>query len=137
MKDTNIFDDLNLSDLFRDIHEATLRKRTKIDDLIIELRNLIKKPEDAVIVAPIIKDYLDVMVRNDEHLIKIATIVQRLIAVETNNSGASGIEDLLSEKEKEALVKDALKELDEATAELEAKKVVSDAKSLIEGKKEP
>jgi len=119
MKDTLIFDGKNFSELLRDIHDATLRKRDTIDDLILELRNLIQKPDDAVIIAPIIKGYLEVMISNDEHLVKIATIVQRIIAVEANNKGSGGLEDLLSDAEKDALMKDALKELDDVTAALQ------------------
>lgn len=115
MKDTEIFAGKNFTDLLRDIHDATLHKRGRIDEMIIELRRLIAKPDDAVVLAPIIKEYLDVMVRNDEHLVKIAVIVQRLISAETKGSG--GLEDLLSEDEKAKLLADATKDLE---AELDA-----------------
>jgi iron-sulfur cluster repair protein YtfE (RIC family) len=119
MKDTEIFEGKKLSDLLRDIHDATLRKRDKIDELITDLRRMIQVPQDAVNFAPLIRGYLEVMIHNDEHLVKIATIVQRIIAVEVNNSSESGFESLMSEAERDKLVADALKELEEATAKLE------------------
>lgn len=118
MKDTTVFEGKNFSDLLKDICDATLIKRVRIDELITELRNLIQKPDDAVIIAPIIKGYLEVMISNDEHIVKVATIVQRIIAVEANTKTGNGLDDLLSDSEKESLLKDAIKELDEATSKL-------------------
>jgi hypothetical protein len=125
MRDDNVFDNKKFSDLLRDIHDATLMKRHRIDEMIIELRRLIAKPDDAVVLAPIIKEYLDVMVRNDEHLVKVAAIVQRMIAIETKASGQSGLDDLLSDDEKEALMTNALKDLEEETKKLEANQIPS------------
>jgi hypothetical protein len=122
MKDTRVFDDKNFSDLLREIHEATLLKRSRIDEMIIELRRLIAKPDDAVVLAPIIKEFLDVMVRNDEHLVKIAVIVQRMISTESK-AGSGGIEDLLSDDEKAKLMADALKELEEEVNAIDANKI--------------
>lgn len=120
MKDTQIYSGKNFSDLLSEIHNATLHKRKKIDELIIDLRRLIKEPEDAVVVAPIIASYLEIMVKNDEHLVKIAAIIQRIMAVESKNvSTAGSLEDLLSDDEKDALMKEALQELDDATKEIE------------------
>jgi hypothetical protein len=52
-----------------------------------------------LLIVPLIKDYLEIGVRNDEQLIKMATIVQRAL----NNSGG---EDALgiTEAEKEELM---------------------------------
>ncbi len=123
MKDTEIFGGKNFSDLLQDIHNATLHKRKRIDDLIIELRRLITAPEDAVVIAPIIHSYLEVMVKNDEHLVKIAAIIQRVMALDTKGTSGGSLEDLLTEDEKERLLSDALQDLDEATRAVEKKQV--------------
>lgn len=117
MKDTQVFTGKNFTDLLRDIHDATLHKRKRIDELILDLRKLIQDTSDAAVFAPIIANYLEVMVKNDEHLVKVAAIIQRVIASEKKSSG--GLEDLLSDAEKDDLMQDALKELDDATAKLE------------------
>jgi hypothetical protein len=119
MKDTEIFAGKNLSDLLRDIHDATVRKRNKIDDLITDIRQMVASPQDLIVYAPLIRGYLEVMVHNDEHLLKIAAIVQRIIAVEANNNKGSEFGDLLSEAEREKLISEAMKELEDATAKLE------------------
>lgn len=118
MKDTEIYDGKNFTDLLSEIHHATLNKRKKIDDLIIDLRRLIKAPEDAVVVAPIIASYLEIMVKNDDHLVKIATIIQRIMAADKGSGG--GIEDILSDEDKEKLMADAMKELEDATSVLDS-----------------
>jgi hypothetical protein len=50
-------------------------------------------------VVPLIKEYLDVSVKNDDSLIKMAGIVQRAMA----NSGGNGDGDFLSDAELEQL----------------------------------
>lgn len=118
MKDTLVFDGKNFSDLLKDIHDATLHKRKRIDEFIVEIRRHIDDASSAAVLAPIIAAYLEVMVKNDEHLVKVAAIVQRIIASESKNSG-NGLDDLLSDDEKEALMKDAIQELDKAASKLE------------------
>lgn len=125
MKDLEVFPGTNFTDILREIHMITEKKRDRIDVLIKDLQRLIKEPNDAVVVAPLIKDYLDVMVKNDEHLVKIAAIVQRIIAADSKGKSGNSLDDLLSESEKEQLLADALSELEDATKELEEKTIAS------------
>lgn len=125
MKDTEIFSGKNFSDLLQEIHSATVHKRKRIDELIMELRKMIRAPEDAVVIAPLVSSYLEVMVKNDEHLVKIAAIIQKIITAESKNASGNDLDDLLSDDEKDQLIKDALKELDAATKELEVQEVPS------------
>ena len=73
-----------------------------IDLLIQEIHGMITTIDDAVAVAPIIKEYMDVSVKNDEHLVKLAGVLQRIIA--KANTGADDESSLLSESEKEELM---------------------------------
>ena len=52
-------------------------------------------------VAPIIKEYMDVAVKNDEHLVKLAGVIQRIIA---KSSGGDEESFLLSDAEKDDLI---------------------------------
>ena len=66
-----------------------------------------------------IKDYLDVGVKNDEQLIKLAAIVQRLASTQIDpEGGGMG----LSEEERKALMAEADKITQEMTTSLEVKK---------------
>ena len=55
--------------------------------------------------VPIIKEYMDVSVKNDEHLVKLAVVVQRLAASQA--SAENGNEFGISEEEKKQLIKEA------------------------------
>lgn len=76
--DTEIFKGKTLSDLFSEIYDNSKKKDNQISTLISELKPLIEDIGDATLVVPLIKEYLEIGVKNDEQLVKIATIVQRL-----------------------------------------------------------
>ena len=54
------------------------KKGKQIGQLIAELRPLIQNLGDATVVVPLIKEYMEISVKNDDHLLKMAAIVQRL-----------------------------------------------------------
>jgi len=109
-----LFDGKNLSDLFRDIYNNQVNKKKHISELIESLRKLIRNVGEATVIAPIIKDLIEVSVKNDEHLVKLATIAQRLAAAEAKGIGEDG---WLSEHEKAQLLND----LEEVVDEIEKK----------------
>lgn len=76
--ETEIFKGKTLSDLFSEIYDNSRKKDKQISTLISELKPLIEDVGDATLVVPMIKEYLEIGVKNDEQLVKIATIVQRL-----------------------------------------------------------
>jgi hypothetical protein len=73
------------------------------------LQPLIKNIGDATIIVPLIREYLDVSVKNDEHLVKLAAVVQRLVA---SVNSSTGDEFGMTEAEKERLLQSAQEELD-------------------------
>jgi hypothetical protein len=97
MYTTELFAGKTLSDVFADIYKNTDSKRSQITTFITKLVQLIRTPEDATIIGPVIKEFLDVSVKNDEHIVRLAQIVQRLELV-SNKPSATG--ELLSEEEK-------------------------------------
>ena len=100
--DYEIFDGKSLSSLFKDIYENTEYNRKQLDVLTKELVTFIKDGDTAVQLVPMIKEYLEINVKNDDQLVKMAAIVQRLISAE----GKAGTEDEygLTEAEKEQLL---------------------------------
>ena len=102
MADNNeIFKGKTFQDLTRDIYENTTNKKKQIDLLISEIHGFITTIDDVVMVAPIIKEYMEVSVKNDEHLVKLAGVLQRIIS-----KSSSGDEEsmLLSDSEKDELM---------------------------------
>ena len=102
-KDFNLFPGKNLSDLFKDIYDNQLNKKTRISELIHEMRNMVKHKGDIAVIGPIIKDLVETSVKNDEVLIKLATIAQRLMIAESKNEGDEGF---LTAAEREQLLQD-------------------------------
>lgn len=95
-----IFEGKSFEGLLKDIYDNSAKKEKQINELILQLQPMIKNMGDATILVPIIKEYLEVSVKNDEHLIKMAAIVQR--AMTRDDSGKS--EGLLTESEKRQLL---------------------------------
>ena len=95
-----IFDDKSFGDLLKEIHGNQKKKAKQLASLIAELRPLITSLGDATVVVPLIKEYMEISVKNDDHLIKMAAIVQRLSTGGTN-TGEGG---LLSKEEMDQLM---------------------------------
>ena len=76
--DKEIFNGKTLSDLFGEIHANSTQTRGQVKALIAELKPLIESIGDATLIVPMIKEYMEIGVKNDEHLIKLATVVQRI-----------------------------------------------------------
>ena len=100
--DFEVFEGKSLSDLFKDIYENTEKNRTQLDVLMKEVVGFIKDGDTAIQIIPMLKEYLEINVKNDEQLVKLATIVQRL--AQASASGDSEGEFGLTEKEKEQLM---------------------------------
>ena len=123
MSDNNeIFEGKTFQDLTKDIYENTTKRKVQIDLLISEIHGFITTIDDVVMVAPIIKEYMDTAVRNDEHLVKLAGVLQRIIS---KSQGDSDESMLLSDAEKEELMgtlQDTVNDLQKESDKLEATK---------------
>ena len=103
--DKEIFKGKTLSSLFEEIHDNSTRTRSQVQALIGELKPLIENIGDATLLVPMIKEYMDIGVKNDEALIKLATIIQRIEATQAKaESGGDmfdfdSLQDLLAESE--------------------------------------
>ena len=104
-----LFKGTSFSDLMKDIYHNSKKKDRQINTLIQELQPLIKNIGDATVIVPLIKEYLDVSVKNDEHLVKLAAVVQRLVGSAKSDSGD---EFGMSDEEKQRLLETAQQELD-------------------------
>ena len=119
-KDFNIFDGKNFSDLSKEIYDNSKLKKTQLDLLIQEVHGYIQGIEDIALVGPIIKELFDASIKNDDNLLKLATVIQRIM-----NKQADAVDDtaLLSEDEKEELMasyEDAAASLQNKSDEIES-----------------
>ena len=73
--DKIVFKKKKFSDILSEIYDNQKQKQQQISILISELKPLIQDIGDATLIVPLIKEYLDLGIKNDEQLIKVATIV--------------------------------------------------------------
>ena len=101
--DKEIFNGKTLSDLFGEIYDNSKDTRSQVQGLIRELKPLIENIGDATLIVPMIKEYMEIGVKNDDALIKMATIVQRIVSAEAKGESGSDfdfsdLQDLLDEQ---------------------------------------
>jgi hypothetical protein len=101
-RNDELFKGTTFADLMSDVYHNSKKKDRQMNQLIASLQPLIKNASDATVVIPLIKDILDVSIKNDDHLVKLTAIVQRYISTKQTISGSDG---LLSDEEKMQLLK--------------------------------
>jgi hypothetical protein len=106
-KDDDIFKGKSFADLLKDIYENSRKKDRQIKLLIAQLEPLVKNLNDASVVVPLIKEYLEVSVKNDDQLVRMAAIAQRLLNAASGDTGGFALTD----EEKRQLI-EASKDVD-------------------------
>ena len=99
--DNVVFGKKKFSDILEEIYTNQQKKDKQISILISELKPLVQEIGDATLIVPLIKEYLEISVKNDEQLIKMATIIQRIM---NNNVGPNDGSFGISEEEKQQLL---------------------------------
>ena len=99
-----IFGKKKFADLLEEIYNNQKRREAQVTALISELKPMVSDIGDATLIVPLIKEYMEIGVKNDDALIKMATLVQRALN-STSEDGGLGISDeekaqLLEEMEK-------------------------------------
>ena len=119
-KDIEVFGGKSLSDLLKDIYDNSVEKKTQINKLTEELSKFVNRVSDVAVISPIIKEYLDVGVKNDEQLIKIAQVAAKLVGATTKDG-----DEILSEQEKQdllATINDTVKDLQTSSENIDVEK---------------
>lgn len=111
-KDSILFDDKSFSDLLRDVYNNTKKKETQINGLIDQLKALVRNVTDASMMVPLIKEYLEISVKNDDNLVRLTAIIQRLLVTgsKENKEGEMGLTD----QERAQLLSEAQEILDKS-----------------------
>lgn len=108
-KDSPLFDDKSFSDLLRDVYNNTKKKELQINGLIDQLKPMIRNMSEASMMVPLIKEYLEISVKNDDNLVRLTAIIQRLLVV----SDKGKTDELgLSDSERQQLLSEAQHLLD-------------------------
>jgi hypothetical protein len=117
-----IFPGKNLSGLFKDIYDNQISKKERISGLIGEIKKMIQHKGDVGMLGPLIKDLIDSSIKNDDQLVKLANIAQKIISADKKSEGQDGF---LSDEEKAQLLNDLeetkheVEKIDELSIDLE------------------
>lgn len=103
-KDTELFKGKTFADIMSDVYNNSKKKDRQLKLLIAQLEPLVKNLSDATVIVPLIKEYMEVSIRNDEQIVKLAAIVQRMMK-DANSDDGGGLG--LSDEEKKQLLENA------------------------------
>lgn len=106
--DFEVCDGKSFRDLCKEVIDRSQSKKDQLDTLFSDVRGHIKNINDAQAFLPRIKEILEVGIKNDEQIIKLASILQKLQSTQIESSG--GEDGMLTDEEKEQLLKNVAKD---------------------------
>lgn len=115
-KDYKLFGNTTMSDLMEDIYKNSVEKSKRLESIIHDYNKLIKTTDEAYNLGPIIADFMDISVKNDDQLVRLATVVQRIVAAEHKFTEEG---EILSEDEKKQLMEAARESLEEISKRID------------------
>lgn len=118
-----LFEGKSYSDLLKEIYENSVEKRGQIANLISSLTPLIEGLGDATLLVPLIKEYLEIGVKNDEQLVKLAQLVQRIESGKKAAQGGDSWEGFAKLLEEDQQIQSDLKKMEEKVSESDTKKL--------------
>jgi hypothetical protein len=97
--DKVIFGKKKFSNILEEIYDNQKKKDKQINALINELKPMIEEIGDATLLVPLIKEYLEMGIKNDDLLIRMAALAQRAMNSESTDAGLG-----ISDEEKQQLL---------------------------------
>jgi hypothetical protein len=106
--DVTIFGNTSLSDLFKQIHRNNKDVDKQINELIDTLKPIAtSNAGSAVMLMPTVKDLIDVNVKNNDQLIKMAGIAQRAASMNaTQDTGFIDMDEINALLEEQNAIKE-------------------------------
>lgn len=123
--EVNAFKDTSLGDILEEAHNRSSEQKELVERLIDQLSDLMDDGEDAVALVPLIKEYLEINVQNNEQLVKIAQVIQRMYNASIKQDGGSNAGGGFSEEDKEEL-----RGIAEEMSDTEAENLMDGAKEV-------
>lgn len=132
--EVNAFNNTSLGDILEEAHNRSNEQKELVERLIDQLSDLMETEDDAVALVPLIKEYLEINVQNNEQLVKIAQVVQRMYnaAIKQEGDGSGGGGGGFSDDEKDEL-RDIAESMVDEDAENMMEKAEEMAKEIDEG----
>lgn len=82
-----------LETLFDEIHDKQKKRDMQIMGLISELKPHMSDIGDATLLVPLIAKYMDIAVKNDDVLVKLASLVYKSVSSESSSESSLGLSD--------------------------------------------
>ena len=102
--DKVIFKNKTFGNVLEEIYNNQQKKDKQVTALINELKPMIEEIGDATLLVPLIKEYMEIGVKNDDLLIKMAALAQRAMNSESTDAGLG-----ISDEEKQQLLDEIIK----------------------------
>ncbi len=99
--DKEIFKGKKLADLVEEVYNKHKSQDSLIKQEISRLADMIESPGDAIVIVPLLKEFVNSSLKNDEVLMKILALFQK--AEEKKKDASTDTSELLSEKELQQL----------------------------------
>lgn len=106
IRDISLFKNKSYSDLLEEIYNNSIKKTSQIDSVITTLTGYIDDKKDIAEYVSILREYFDIGIKNDDQLIKLASVIQRYVnRGEANANKSLQLEDgILTDEEKANLL---------------------------------
>lgn len=123
------FKNTSLGDILEEAHDRSNEQKQLVERLIDQLSDLMETEDDAVALVPLIKEYLEINVQNNEQLVKIAQVIQRMYnaTIKQEGSAGGGAGGGFSDDEK-----DELRDIAESMVEGDAEDMMQKAEEAVE-----
>lgn len=96
-----IFKGKTIAKLMEEAYRDKQDKQDKLNGLIGQLKGFINDGGDAVMMVPLIKEYMDLSIKNDDVLLRLLAIIQKIEA--TSAKSAENPDGIMSDKDKQLL----------------------------------
>jgi len=111
----NLFDDIRVTDLIKEIYTNRKEKNERITEILDELQPSINS-NTALIVGSTINSCIDASIKNDEILVKLLTVIQKILTTnEKLNDGTLSVQG--NDSEMKELIANAINTLKEVKVE--------------------
>lgn len=96
-----IFKGKTVAKLMEEAYKDKNEKSSQLRSMINQLKDLITDGGDAVMMVPLIKEYMDLLIKNDDVIIKMLGIIQKIEAVSARAQEDNG--GVMSDRDRQLL----------------------------------
>lgn len=96
-----VFKGKTIAKLMEEAYKDKKDKQEKLNGLIFQLKEMIQDSGDAVMMVPLIKEYMDLSIKNDDVLLKLLGIIQKIEAAAAR--ATEGGDGVISDRDRQLL----------------------------------